>query len=39
MSEFSSFIDGVDCVERLLDWSCYIWCVEEVGFDLYKNSC
>jgi hypothetical protein len=34
MSELSSFIDNVDCLKRLFDWSRYVWCVKKVGFDL-----
>jgi hypothetical protein len=34
MSELSGFMDNVDCLKRLFDWSRYVWCVKEVGFDL-----
>jgi hypothetical protein len=35
--EFSGFVDGVNGLEGLLDWSCRIWRVKEVGLDLIER--
>lgn len=34
VTEFPSFVDDVDSFEGLFDWSCYVWCVKVVDFDL-----